>query len=272
MKLDDTAKIVTIVSGVVAAMISAAGFFANAKLQSLQNSINELKVADQAMDTSKKAYDLSARLAVEFSLPMARSFAVQYAESTSGDHKTRRMLMPPGDLSQEFSQVLVGWGDRRGLMTGKPCEQEGLAARQVVTLVVKNIGGADAENIVLKVKQKRSPYPNPATAWRETAAGGAWGGRDNLTAANGWTDVSIPIGSVRGLGSPVEDRTPVQVVLASVSGRTALFGTVLVPTEISWDDNVSKKRQSAPIMSARAAELQADLLGAEIGSLRSTCT
>lgn len=272
MKLDDTVKIVSIVSGVVAVIVSAAGFVVNARLQDLQASINKLGVQEKTMDVSKKAYDLSARLSVEFAAPLARSFATQYAESMADPSKRVRQISMPTQIAPEFSQVLGGWEGRRGLMTGEACNPAvGLKARQVVTLVVQNLGQTDAKNVVLKVKMKRSPRGAPLLTWEDPSAGGVWTGKADLTAAGGWADAEVPIGHLPGAGSPAEARKPVQVVLASVSGRTWLYGTVLVPVSIAWTDDISPQPHSEPVIAAHATQLGADLLGAEIGSVRSAC-
>ena len=72
MKLDDTAKIVSMVSIIVGLMISGAGFFANRQLQKVQAAVadvdakaNALQMASQEMDNAKKEYDLSARLSTQ---------------------------------------------------------------------------------------------------------------------------------------------------------------------------------------------------------------
>lgn len=273
MKLDETTKVVTILSVVVGLMISVAGYFANTKLQSLQESVGKLNITDKEMDVSKKAYDLSARLMLDFSLPLARSFALQYSPGQSSKETTgRHVSMATSEIAEEFTKVLGGWKMRRGLMTGQACQEEGLKARQVVTLLVRNIGHADAIDIVIRAMQKKSPNIDPTKPWQELSdKGTSLAYYDLLSAKEGWSSVTIQVGSLRGLSSPAEHRIPEQIVLASVSGTRSLFGTVIVPIEISWTDNISKSRQSIPVLSAHAAALRADLLGAEIGSLGSAC-
>jgi hypothetical protein len=224
--------------------VPAAYWIAKLRASGSENPV--MSRAEKSMDVSKKAYDLSARLMTGFSLPLARSFAIQYAAGTDRGHQ--QFSLPTSRLTEEFMKVLGDWGSRRGLMTGKACEQEGLKARQVVTLTIKNIGHADVS--------------------RE---GRALGYHDLLSASSGWTQRDIPVTDLRGLGSPQEDRAQEQMVLASVSGTTALFGTVLVPVEISWTDNITKNRQTLPVLQPHAAAIRADLLGAEIGSLGSAC-
>lgn len=273
MKLDDTTKIVSIVSVVVGLMLSVAGYFANRKLQSVQDNLSKLNVADKQMDVAKKTYDLSARLTMDFSLPLARSFALQYPpDEADAAQAVRNVSFPTNDIAREFARVLPGWRTRKGLMTGKACQSEGLKARQVVTLILKNIGNTDAVDVTIRAMQKKPGFDDPARSWQERSPTGApLAYYELLSARDGWQSVDISLASLGGLGSPAGERVPQQVVLASVSGTTSLFGTVLVPVEVSWTDDVSKRRQTQPILRAHAAELRADLLGAEIGSLGSTC-
>ena len=274
MTLDNTTKVVSIVSVVVGLMLSVAGYFANAQLQSLQASITKLSVADKDMDVAKKSYDISARLTAEFSLHLARSFAIQYSQFNSKkDQGGERILFPTTDLANEFTKVLAGWQSRQGLMTGKACELEGLKARQVVTLVVKNIGNADASEIRIRAMWKASPVDDPAKRWQEKSpqGGDVLGYYDLLSATTGWKSDEFPIGDLRGLSSPENVRIPEKVVLASVSGASDLYGTVLVPVEISWYDDITKKRQTLPILQSLAPALRADLMGAEIGRVSSAC-
>ena len=273
MKLDETTKVVSIISVVVGLIISVAGYFANLKLQSLQESVSKLNITDKEMDVSKKEYDLSARLMIDFSLPLARSFALQYSPGQSNKEPAgRHVSMATSEIAEEFAKVLGGWEKRRGLMTGQACHEEGLKARQVVTILVRNIGHADATDITIKAMQKKSPSNDPTKPWQELSnKDTALAYYDLLSAKDGWSSISIPVRSLRGMSSPAEHRIPEQIVLASVSGTRSLFGTVLVPIEISWSDNISKKRQIIPIISAHAAALRADLLGAEIGSIGSAC-
>ena len=243
------------------------------KLQLLQESVGKLNITDKEMDVSKKAYDLSARLMIDFSLPLARSFALQYSPGQSNNEPAaRHVSMATSEIAEEFAKVLGGWEKRRGLMTGQACQEEGLKARQVVTILVRNIGHADAVDITIKSMQKKSPNTDPTKPWQELSEKGtALAYYDLLSAKEGWSSINIPVGSLRGMSSPAEHRVPEQIVLASVSGTRSLFGTVLVPIEISWTDNISKNRQTIPIISAHAAALRADLLGAEIGSVGSAC-
>ena len=205
---------------------------------------------------------------VDFSIPLARSFALQVAGE---DRAGRKILMPTDALGREFSMTVKGWEGRRGLMTGQGCEAEGLKARQVVTILVTNIGSTDATDVRLKARQKQSPSSDPRIAWQEHARGQPVGYDNLLAVRDGWREVDLPLDTLRGMSSPEATRTPLQLVLASVSGTTSLYGTVLVPIEISWTDGVSRQRQTLPIYAAHTSEIRANLLGAEIGSLGSAC-
>lgn len=264
MKLDDTAKVVAIFSTVITAAIGAAGYVGSLKLNALQTQLARLGTTAKTMEVDKQRYDLSARLMVDFSVPLARSFALQPRE---GEEATRKVLMPTDALADEFGQVTDRWADRRGLMTGEACRTEGLAARQVVTLLVNNIGSTDADDVRLTVREKASPHADPRLAWQE----GGVGYPGLLDASRGWKTTDIALEPLRGLASPAGTRVPLQVVLASVSGTRSLFGTILVPMAISWTDSVSRQRQSLSIYPAHIAELRASLLGAEIGTAGSAC-
>lgn len=268
MKLDNTAKVVAIFSTVVTALIAIAGFVGNQRLQKLQLDVNTLTKSDKAMDVDKKRYDYAARLTVDFSLPLARSFALQAADQQA----VGRRIAIPKPLDSELMDLMRNWRQRKNLMTGKACQSEGLSARQIVTLVVGNIGSTDATDITLTLRRKRAPGPGSGDPWSERDGTGAAVGYDELAGPSArWETVEQPFGTLAGLGSPEANRVPLQIALASVSGTRSLFGTVLVPLKISWTDSVSNRRQSLPIYSEHAAELRASLLGAEIGSLRESC-
>jgi hypothetical protein len=272
MKLDETAKIASVVSVVVGLMISVAGYFTNLKLQSLQESVGKLNVTDKILDVSSKTDLLSAKLNFEFSLPLARSFAIQYSQSLSSkDQVSQDISFLTTELSEEFTKVYTAWEQRKGLMTGQACGREGLMARQVVTLIVQNIGHTDAVEISIKAMVKASPHSNPTTGWQELSANGsalAYCDLRSASATNGWEIRDLKISDLPGRSSPEKDGGREQVVLASVSGSKALFGTVLVPTEISWTDNITKVRKTKTM---EVGKLRAALMGAEIGSLGTAC-
>lgn len=289
MKIDDSTKIISMISVIMGMMISAAGYFADQKiqaaeqklqsaglrLQSLEASINELKITEKTMDISKKEYDLSARLMVDFSLPLARSFALQYFSGASLTDKLHKNISIPKELASEFTEVLPGWKKRKGLMTGSACRSEGLKTRQVVTLRVRNIGHTDAINIILHAKQKKSPHKSPKKSWQELSNEKPLSYSDLLLSTNEWERIIIPIKTLHGqgtFGNENIDMMEEQIVLASVSGTTSLFGTIIVPLEVSWTDNISKKTHTLPILSSNASRLRQDLIGAEIGSVSAkTC-
>jgi hypothetical protein len=273
IKLDETAKVVSMVSVAVGMMIAVAGYFTNQKLRSLDEGVRELEETAKQMEVSKATYDLSARLTTEFSLPLARSFAEQYIDTTGVEHRNPSVLIPTSDLMREFELTIPDWKGRRGLMVGNACDQEGLKARQIVTLLIKNIGHADAVEVRIAAKQKASPYNrDPRRGWQEVSDNRkVLGYHDLLSASSGWTTVNLDIEELRGQSAPPEDRNQIQVVLASVSGTTMLFGTVLVPITISWTDRITKERQTQQVHRSHTSALRHSLLGAEIGSLSSSC-
>lgn len=267
MKLDDTAKVVAICSTLVTAVIGVAGYVSGRRLQALETRLTELTTASKRMDVQKQQYDASARLIADFSVPLARSFALQAEDLLAG----RKVLMPDESLGREFAAMVGGWEARRGLMTGSACRSEGLKARQVVTLVVSNIGTTDATDVRLTVRRKGAPGSDPSVPWPADGAGARIGYDNLLAASSGWTRAELPLDNLRGQGSPEASRSALQIVLASVSGTSSLYGTVLVPMELSWTDRVSQERQVLPIYPAHVGELRASLLGAEIGSLGAAC-
>jgi hypothetical protein len=270
MKIDETTKIASIVSIVVGVILSIAGYFANSKRQAIQENTGKLDILAKSLDVNQKTDSLTAKLNFEFSLLLARSFAIKYSESISGrDQLSRKISFPSSNLTAEFTKVYSNWGQRKGLMTGKACEKEGLMVRQVVTLIIQNIGQVDAVNILIKAKEKASPRSDPNIDWQESSSNGnALAYYDLSSATNGWQTRDFQIKDLRGGKPPEKDGEQEQVVLASVSGSSSLFGTVLVPIEVSWTDNVTKARQ---IKKIQVGNLMADLMGAEIGSLGSAC-
>jgi hypothetical protein len=267
MQLDNTTKIVTLVSVIVGIMISVAGYFASQKIQSLEGKLKSMDVMEKDMDLSSKAYDLAPRLITEFKAMLARSFAEEYSNRASGTGNNTSILIPSSELMHEFELNMPNWKSRKGLMTGNACKTEGLKARQVITLVIKNIGHADATDIKIKAMQKASPYSEPAQGWQEMSAGNtAVPYYDLRFLTAGWKPIVFSVTELRGQSSPEKDRNDAQVVLASVSGATTLFGTVLVPVEISWTDKITKKQETRQILESEIPKLRYDLLGAEIGT------
>ncbi|MEP7141355.1 MAG: hypothetical protein ABI707_00735 [Ferruginibacter sp.] len=265
MKLDTTTKIVTLVSVIVGIMISTAGYFGNMKLQSLESRLKSLDEINKGMDVSSKAYDLSPRLVAEFQLPLARSFAEEYSNRASNTRNNISILIPTSALMNEFGSNIPNWKSRKGLMTGNACK-EGLKARQVITLIVKNIGHADAIDIKIKAIQKASPYSEPAKGWQEMLDNNPVPYYDLQSLKGGWTTIVFPVTDLRGQSSPEIDRNEAQIVLASVSGATTLFGTVLVPVEISWTNKITNKLETRRILESEIPKLRSALLGAEIGT------
>lgn len=146
---------------------------------------------------------------------------------------------------------------------------EGLKARQIVLLKIKNIGNATAENVVLKVKQGTRQSAGKEVAWNIKSTDGISVPYADLAAhINMWQNINIPIGRLFGLDSPENERLTHQIVLASVSGSTDLYGTALFPLELSWTDSITNENK---VVRLDVSYLRNDLLGAEIGSLSSSC-
>ena len=267
MQLDTTTKVVTLVSVIVGVMISVAGYFTGLKLQALDERLKSLDELNKGMDLASKDYNLSPRLVTEFYLPLARSFAEEYTHRTDSPSQPTTILLPTNALMSEFGLNIPKWKSRRGLMTGHACQAEGLKTRQVITLMVKNIGHADATEVSVKALQKSSPHPQAARGWQELGANHApipYYDLSGLT--TGWKPVSFRVIDLRGQSSPEISRNQAQVVLASVSGATTLFGTVLVPIEISWTNKITNRREVQRIMETEIPKLRFSLLGAEIGT------
>ena len=278
MKLDSTAKVASITSVAVGVFVSLSGWYMGQRIQESQEALahliqeeKKITVEKGQMDVRKSANDESARLSVEFSVPMARSFALQYKTWLENKEQSRDRYVVPAGLSDEIAAMWPTWANREGLMTGKACEPEGLLARQIVMLVVKNIGRADAVDVKLIVQVKRSPMGQPARAWRESGPTGPVS-YDKLTSLrDGWDTVELKIPDLRGTSTAEADRKQHKVVLASVSGRSALYGTVIVPIRISWEDRVTKQRRDEMVLEPNAATVNAELMGAEIGRIGSLC-
>jgi hypothetical protein len=271
MKLEDTSKIVSIISVIFGILASTAAFLKNSEAQALESQLKELDSINKRIDISKKAYDTSSRLTAKFELPLARSFAEQYMDKANTSESVKFSILTI-ELSKELQKTIPQWKSRKGLMTGKPCEQEGLNARQVITILIKNIGFADASEVSVTAISKASPYADPTKGWQQASAEKTPIAYYDLHAVkNGWTTITFPVEDLHGQSSPEEDRNEIQVVLASVSGTTTLFGTVLVPLEISWTDKMTNTRHRQPILDSQIAKVRSALLGAEIGSLRSAC-
>ena len=253
MKLDTTAKIVTLISVIVGIMISVAGYFTSIKLQSLDAGLRTL-------DQNSKTYDLSPRLFAEFRLPLARSFAEDYSNKAAG------ILIPTSEQMNEFKVNIPNWKSRKGLMTGDACAAEGLKARQVIMLILKNIGHADAIDVKIKALKKKSPYDEPSKGWQEMLNNKTVPYYDINAACSGWETIEIRVSDLLGQSSPEANRNDAEVVLASVSGTTTFYGTVLVPIEVSWTNKITNNYEVHKILESEAANIRSSLLGAEIGT------
>jgi len=266
MQLDTTTKIVGLISTIVGVMISVAGYYTNLKLQSLETRLKTLDEVDKGMDISKKEYDLSPRLTTEFLIPLARSFAAEYNDELKRTGTNSRIAIPMSALSEELQVTMPNWANRKGLMTGNACESEGLKARQIITLVIKNIGQTDASDITIKALYKSSPHKSPAQSWQEMSNNKAIPYYDLRSSNDGWKSITFPVSDLRGQSSPESSRNEAQIVLASVSGAATLFGTIIVPIEISWKNRITNKQESQSIFKSELSHLRFSLLGAEIGT------
>jgi len=267
MKLDRVNQVVTIISVVFGIVVSIFGLLANSKANSLEKKIKDLEASEKSLDITKKAYEASPNILARFELPLARSFAEEYLSDT----QNVKFIIPTAELSSELHRSIPNWKERRGLMTGKPCEQQGLKARQIITLLLKNIGYADAVDISITAKHKASPRASPLTGWQDSVNNAALAYCDLHTAAKDWNTITFSIDNLYGQIAPEKDRNEIQVVLASVSGSTTFYGTVLVPIEISWTDKMTNKRQTQQIMNSQITKVRSALVGAEIGSLNLSC-
>jgi hypothetical protein len=302
MKLDETTKIVSLVSAIMAAMISAAGLFIDWRLKASDEQLRQVKQSIDAADEQAKIaiakieadskskiaeaqekamaaetaaallknkqreFELAARLQVSFGLPLARAFAIDFTT------RNPQFAMPTTALSEEFKKVLPGWLARRGLMTGDACGSVGLLARQVVTLDIRNVGVADAASIKFRYLEKPSPHADASEGWQEISSNRKPVQYYDIPEdAVGWKRSEINVRSLTGSGSSEKNNNLVTLVLASVSSGSVFYGTVFVPVDLSWTDEITNKKQTMQIMESEKPMLRSGLTGAEIGSIRTTC-
>jgi len=297
MKINETTKVVTLISGIVAIFISIGGFILDWRLKSAEQHLNEVKQGiEQAnatieqntklllasseakqkeveteatrMANEKREFELSARLKASFTLSLARAFAIDYKSHSAG------FAIPTSTLADELKKVVPLWVDRKGLMTGTACGKEGLAARQIIALTISNIGNADANELAIILNEKQSPSVESTSYWQELSEDKrplAYYDLSQVAPAPGWKRISIPLHSLYGSLSPGGIDSSIVVVLASVSGSTHFYGSVYVPIELNWTDGITKKKQTLPVMDTQGATLRSGLVGAEIGSVAGSC-
>lgn len=278
MELDPSAKVASIASLLVGVLVSLTSWYTNLRIQGSQDELAELIAKEKALSVKGSERELrrteaieSSRVVAGFSVPMARSFALQYRLWLDEKPNSKLQYVVPEALSPELMALWPAWAERRGLMTGRPCEAEGLLARQVVLLELQNEGRGDAVDVVLEARLKRPPAgPSPA-AWRETGARGPVAYSELGQASAGWEAVALRLPDLPGSTAADATRKGYRVVLASVSGRTALYGTVLVPVRLSWKDRMTQEARSEAVLERHAAVLNAELTGAEIGQMRDLC-
>ena len=271
MELDSTAKLASIVSVTVGVIVSVASWYTNHRIQAAQDDLGQLikqekqvSVDRSKMELRKSEYDASARIDPEFTAPLANTFAEYYeAQLNKGAQASDRYIMPPG-LEDEIDKARQPWSRRQGLMIGRPCDGTGLVARQVVVLALRHIGGVDATDVKLTALRKAPPAGQPTQLWREAGPSGQPLAYADLASATGWQSSQLPLPDLRS-------GQTFRVVLASVSGRTGLYGTVYVPVSIAWTDRVTRQSQTQPLLPQHAMVLNAELAGAEIGHLVAGC-
>ncbi len=278
MELDKSAKVASIASVLVGALVSLTAWYTNIRIQGSQDNLASLIQKEKEVSVKKSEMELrkteiieSSRVVAGFSVPMARSFALQYEAWLFGKPKGKFQYVVPDRLSPEIMAMWPSWADRKGLMTGKPCEAEGLLARQVVLLDLQNEGRGDAIDVRLEARLKRSPSVSPSTGWREGGARGPLAYSELGTINSGWEAVELRLPDLAGSAATDATRMGYRVVLASVSGRTVLYGTVIVPVSVSWQDRMTQQRHKEPVLEPNAAILNAELTGAEIGQMRDLC-
>ena len=278
MELDKSAKVASIASVLVGVLVSLTTWYTNLRIQGSQEALSgliqkekEVSVRKSEMELRKTELGESARLRTGFGVPMARSFALQFKTWLDDKHTAKLHFVLPGELSDEIMAMWPNWANRQGLMTGQPCEAEGLLARQVVLLELQNDGRGDAVDVRLSARVKRSPVGAPSRGWGETGARGPVAYSDLGAGGAGWEPVELRLPDLPGSSAADAARPGYRVVLASVSGRTVLYGTVIVPLSVSWQDSMAQQRRSVAVLEPNAAVLNAELTGAEIGRMSTLC-
>lgn len=278
MELDKSAKVASIASVAVGVLVSLTTWYTNLRIQGSQDALTELIQKEKEVSVKKGEMELrkteiaeSSRVVAGFSVPMARSFALQYKAWVDDKPNAKLHYVVPEALSPEVMTMWPSWANRSGLMTGKPCEAEGLLARQVVLLDLQNEGRGDAVDVTLKARLKKSPLGSPSGGWREAGSRGALAYSELGNANAGWESVELRLPDLPGSTATDATRRGYRVVLASVSGRTALYGTVIVPISITWNDRMTQKRQQEAVLENNSAMLNAELTGAEIGRMTELC-
>jgi hypothetical protein len=154
-------------------------------------------------------------------------------------------------------------------MTGQACQKEGLKARQIALLQIKNHGSVSADDVVLIAKRSEPTNTEANGRWHVVGASNAPVAYADLgNIVDSWSDTEIAIGTLMGSDAPSDQAKTVEVVLASVSGTTDLYGPILVPRRLTWTDPIKKERRALDL---GLWYFRTALLGAEISSLSSAC-
>lgn len=278
MELDKSAKVASIASVAVGALVSLTTWYTNLRIQDSQEHLaklihdeKQLSVRKGQMEVNRTEAAESSRIIVSLSVPLARSFALQYQVWIDSNERGKLRFVLPEALSPEIMAMWPSWASRNGLMSGDPCEVQGLLNRLVVLLDLQNEGKGDAVDIVLHARLKKSPAGSPETGWREAGAQGALAYSELHRASAGWESVDLPLPALPGSTATDAARRGHRVVLASVSGRTELYGTVIVPITLTWTDRITGEKRREEVLENNSAMLNAELTGAEVGRMKKFC-
>lgn len=161
-------------------------------------------------------------------------------------------------------------------MTGDACTQEGLRARQIVTLDVRNVGLTDSEEAPIDLWFKVGP--SGEAQWQELGDKKAVAYTDLLavaTPAHGWrkTQFKVPplLGTRSMAGQKGSGKDSAKLILASTATGVYFYGSVFLPVEISWTDRITQQSRREPIMSALGSTIVASLGGASLFRSNSAC-
>ncbi|WP_428673293.1 hypothetical protein [Reyranella sp.] len=245
-----------------------------------------IKAAKMTTDlvNNQKMFEVGAVLNLELEAPLAGSFARSYKTYATSKAGPLDFIFPTTEYAREVGGNLDHWATGNGLMEVRACA---LSIRQVVTLKVKSYGFADAVDIVMAAWFKPSATGNPAVAWREKVGDKNLHFGDLLSdksepVGQGWKRLEIVIPNLHGTRSMAQLKAearesimmPLAVVTTENSGEifwTAFYGSVFVPSEISWTDQVTKQHQKRLIMNPLVSTIMPALNGGAVGRLGSSC-
>lgn len=250
MTISEATQIIAGTSTVVAMLLSVATFYGNRQIQGLQAKLQSIETDTKKLELQKMEYSSSSRIIIDYAAPLARSFAVQLEK----DRSTTPQLSETMFVAEELPKSLIhDWATRNGLMTGDACGQEGLKARQVVGIRLRNIGNTAALDVRVAAKLGLPKNPDKDGLWKVQLADGSSVPYADLSreGMDGWADHQFSIGALQGMDTAAVDRKVTQLVLARVSGATDLYGSVAVPPKVIWTDAVTKKAMFLMLMFKR---------------------